>query len=1506
MTDLSGDGVRVLLIATATHHGPTLPSVPSVTRTFEDLRTVLREKCGVQQDGLVGVLDPPDAQSMALAVTEQAQRAETVLVVYFIGHGLLDAGGELYLAASGTDRLVPGMAEHQALSFSTLRQALEASRATSVVVVLDCCFSGKVSLGGRSTVPAFTQAPGYGMYLIGSAEQLALAPPEATHTAFTGALLELLTGGDARGPHALTLDAVYDAVFRTMRDRQRPLPRRQAGDRSGSLVIAPNPAIPAQPEQADEPPHPGRCPYPGLDAFGTDDSDVFFGRERMTGTLLTAVMASADQPGPRILIGPSGSGKTSLLNAGLLACLHQGGLPGLPGSASWPVLRFTPAANPVNRLVTQLNAVTLDAAGLVREDPGRAVALVDDLLADRPDARLIVLVDQLEELFTLCPDPSERDVFLRAITAITQPVRGNPPRALVVLALRADFYGEAAAHPELLAALRDHQVLVEPMTSEELRAAIERPAAAAGLVLDDGLADVILHELGATTGGPSSAAALPLLSHALWATWRQRTATRLTFAGYRASGGITQAIATTAEQVYTSLDEPGREATRLMLPRLVRVGESNVDTARPVERSTLVHGLPDLDAAQRAIDKFTEARLLTLDRDTTRVSHEALLSAWRRLREWIDADRDWLHVHQQLADDAKAWEQSGRDEARLYRGNRLTATRERAAQAPTGATDLEPVLVEFLTDSWQHERRAVRRKRLSWALLGVLVLLTSIGLTGTIAFQRQASQAENRDLARYLAAEAESLRDKQPGLAKQLSLLSYRLHPEAGRGAVLNSQRTPGVINEGEPASDIVHSTDGRVLAIPTTDGVVIRAKGVPDPGRTQGTRTGPIALNPGGTLLAVTDNDKSSAAGTTTLRLWDLADPSAPRPIAASTVDGTVTSVAFGADSGTLYTGMSAGEIRVWDIRAPAKLEPVASMRAHSTQVDSLAVSPRRDLIASASVDGRIQLWGTADSAHPVLVTAFDERDLPQSSQDVQLPLHRVAFDPAGSLLATPGSRQTGPHVWRLDDPHAPRLVPYEPDDEQLGGRRPSPCGSSDSVRSVAFSPSDNRVVVTCGGGWHLLKYTPGPDIGALSPGASVSPGARIAYGAAVFDPSDGRRLLQATGNGVYVWDVANADQPGALVSLPSQPYFSTALDFGSDGRRQLLVVKENNATSLWDVTDMAHPAKVGTSSFPHRGRYAAEVSLSPDGTILAAGEPADGERLVVHLRDTRAPGMPAVGTIGDIANGVAALAFHPTKPILAVSDGNTAAGRKPGPPAVRLYDITDPRNPRKLAQIPVETYQMAFSADGATLVVQATVGEPPRNRQETNQEIHGWDVSDTARPAERWRLPLPPDAVYPTFALRPDGKMLAVSFGATVRLWRAEGGRPTTTAPVSVTRIDTAAMTFSPDGTRLAFIARNRNAAWGLEDRPEVWNVSDPDSPQLQFYLPARLFEFETLAFSPDGRTIAVTRSSPSDRGVDLWDSDPERILTTLCTAAGDPITPRQWQQYLPDRAYQPLTCP
>ncbi|MGK3208653.1 caspase, EACC1-associated type [Amycolatopsis sp. MEPSY49] len=938
MTDLSGDGVRVLLLATATHDNPDLlPSVPAVARSYVDLGRAFAERCGVRPDRLRMVLDPPDARTMAEVVAEAARQAETVLLVYFIGHGLmLPTGDELYLAARSTAELVPGLAEHQALSFSALQQALAASRASSVVVVLDCCFSGKPRLRDGLSVPAFTGVEAaHGRYLIGSAEQLALAPRDAAHTAFTGAFLDVLEHGDRRGPGSLTLDAVYDAVFRKLAEQSRPWPRRQAGDRSGNLIIAPNAAAPAEPPvPEDDSSAPARCPYLGLDAFGPDDAAVFFGRERMTERVLAAVAEHAGA-GPVAVVGPSGSGKTSLLNAGLLAGLRAGGLPGIPGSAAWPCVRVTPGPAPLRRLASAFDAGPATVESLWQEPERVATALA---------AGRVVLVDQLEELFTLCPDATERTAFLRAVTAMARQVR-----AAVVLALRADFYGRAADHPELLEALRDRQVLVEPMTPRELRDTIERPAAAAELALDGGLADVILHELGEPAG------ALPLLSHALWATWRERAGSRLTVAGYRATGGIAEAIATTAERVYTALDDNARDATRRVLPRLVRVGDDTADTARPVDRATLLRGLPDTGAAQRAIDRFTEARLLTHDSDTTRISHEVLLRAWHRLAEWVDADREWLRARQQLAADAAAWERAARDPSLLYRGNRLAAVRERADNATAGAGELVPEAADFLATSWQHERRGLRRVRLAVALLAVFALLAAGGAFWAVSANNETQHQLRLANSRALAEDSARVQRINPRAALQLAQSAWHTAPTPEAYGALFTQYTR-LQHADRVFQDIWHDNLRRIMTGP--DGgmtVAVNDGGLPttwtglngDAPRPDVDRSQPHELTGGTFELSPSATKLGYANDTGTVALWDL-EHHTPIVMLRDTVRPTeaVRSMAFSADEKTLLIRRSGYDgkettLEAWDLVRRTTLPVAASLGPQGVDTDSAIPGP-------------------------------------------------------------------------------------------------------------------------------------------------------------------------------------------------------------------------------------------------------------------------------------------------------------------------------------------------------------------------------------------------------------------------------------------------------------------------------------------------------------------------------------------------------------------------------------
>lgn len=532
----------------------------------------------------------------------------------------------------------------------------------------------------------------------------------------------------------------------------------------GDDLYVSDPGLPAQ-----WTPDPGQCPYPGLEAFCSGQARLFFGRERLTDDLLDRLEASVFSGGPVLLVGPSGAGKSSLLGAGLLTALEQERLP-VPGSEKWPRLMFTPGARPLEMLAGTL-ATCADAL-VGWQVPGRGtggwdaafLALRAALRENRtPARRVVIVVDQLEEIFTACHDEAERREFLDALCAIAAD-RGNGPVGLVVLGLRADFYARAAEHQALWQALQGSQIVIGAMTATELRQAILRPARAAGLTLEDGLTERLLSDLGADTRPPGEACyepgLLPALAHALRATWQRRDGDRLTIAGYEAAGGIDGAIAKTAEDAYASLGgtagsvtagitgsvtggisagpmagSAAQQAARQMFLQLVQVGEAaeetggtgTADTRRRVTRETL--RTTDDAATRAALDAFTTARLLSSGGQMVEITHEALLRHWPRLRDWIGWERAGQLIHQNLEDAATAWDRAGRDPSGLDDGIRLAAAHA-WADDPARPRDLKPVARDYLAAAALHQRRSIGWRN---GIIAVLAAL-SVGLAVLAAF----------------------------------------------------------------------------------------------------------------------------------------------------------------------------------------------------------------------------------------------------------------------------------------------------------------------------------------------------------------------------------------------------------------------------------------------------------------------------------------------------------------------------------------------------------------------------------------------------------------------------------------------------------------------------------------------------------------------------------------------------------------------------------------------------
>ncbi|GGZ06998.1 hypothetical protein CP967_01235 [Streptomyces nitrosporeus] len=749
MAGLSAPGTRVLLIGTGSHNpASSLPPVPAVMGNLADLGQALVERCGLAEENLRVIRDPANPMELGIAIAQEAERAKGVLWIYYVGHGLVSPAGELYLATVATDSR-PGRVAYTALAYAAVRGSLLQTAARSIIVVLDCCFSGRaVDVLGDVEEQEVDLARVHGGYVLAAAarDERALATPGAPHTAFTGELIRLLSEGDPEGTQQLTLRQANRYLDRILPARGFPRPRHRASEWIEDLVLCPNPAYrplplsPVLPAPARVDAMPQSCPYPGLVAFGLSQAQWFFGREQLITELAGRLAGSMDLSDPLVLMGPSGTGKSSLLGAGLLSALGKGAMP-VPGSRTWPHLLITPTEHPLAELATRLERLAgVPGASLRKEiesDPLRLVAVIREMLKARAGqtaitgSRLVLVVDQFEEVFTQCADVRERQMFISALCAAASGDGGEPP-ALVVLGLRSDFHDHCAACPALQPALRKAPLFVGPMTTDELRDAITRPAEISGLELQPGLVDILLRDFGADGTARSVAPeSLPLLSHALRATWKHREGCTLTVAGYAATGYIGNSVDNTAEAIYGQFNSTEQQTCRSLLLHLVHIGEGTQDARRRVNRIRLLHDSPRPDTAAEVLETLAGAQLVTVEAETVEITHEVLLHAWPRLRQWIDDDRSGLRIHQQLARDAEVWERNGRNPAQLYRGSRLGLARE-WVNSSTRSSHPTPLQRKFVDTSVQAVQRRKRVMGLPAVALcsALLVMAGWLGASG--------------------------------------------------------------------------------------------------------------------------------------------------------------------------------------------------------------------------------------------------------------------------------------------------------------------------------------------------------------------------------------------------------------------------------------------------------------------------------------------------------------------------------------------------------------------------------------------------------------------------------------------------------------------------------------------------------------------------------------------------------------------------------------------------------
>jgi WD40 repeat protein len=1144
-------------------------------------------------------------------------------------------------------------------------------------------------------------------------------------------------------------------------------------------------------------------PYVGLAAFEPADSQWFFGREEMVAD----VVARVGRQRFVAVFGASGAGKSSILRAGLVAAWTAQG----KSSAL-----FTPGARPM---------VAYEAALASLESVEKEVLLV---------------VDQFEEVFTLCHDEGQRVAFLDRLFA---DVRREDGDLRVLIGVRTDFYSHCAEHPALAEALRDSQFLVGPMTPDQLRSAVTRPAVLAGGSVETALLAAVIADCAGQPG------VLPLLSHALRETWRRRSGSRMTLAGYQAAGGITHAIAQTAEQTYAELDGRGRQLAKSLFLRLTALGEGTGDTKRRVDTGEVDTTDPNLVAVLR---RLTDARLVTIDGGHVEITHEALIRCWPRLSEWLARDRQGLRVHRQLTEAANQWNVLHRDRGALYRGTRLSVAQELAE----GPVELSTTERDFLTASTNDENQQATVSRKRTNRLRVLVCLLSVLLVvaGTLSVvavrARDAAQAaqqatalqRNESQAQAMLGQAAALSASDPATAAQLNLAAYRLTPSAqARTMVLQSAATLHAFTAPIPGGTLLGlSPDGRLAASNDYDTITLYALDSAThtvnqvatissgkPGTTFPNPEG-ATFSPDGKLMVI---DYMMAAP----KLYDTSDPAHPKLVASMPAQGG--SVAyFGSDR---YLITESTFQTVWDLVDPSHPKPISTI----TLPPSLAVQTSTFVL---SEDGRTAaevIYGPEGDTIRVSDTGKPHAQLTWS---VTVP--GSAGDPIAlshGVLAVATNTGTV-YLWRVSNPH---------DVVGLGTLQVKTLGFT----SVAVSPDGTEAAVSMGNAvdaWDLTSAGSPHLLAAVAYDSGELPTTMLGF-------QTDRTLVAQIGNDASqaLWvDVpapSLAASNGAVADASFSPDGSTlAVDSTSPvngAGTQLWNVQDPSATAL-RATLRGTPVKPTRTDDPallDTGVGGVAV-FSPKGHLLATGDSSHG-----RLWDVTDPDRPRM------------LSVLPDDPLVFSPDGRTVVGSDGA-----FWDVSDPSHPKQLPGLPRDFHDrgtVAFSPDGGLLAVA------------DGNKVTLYRTGGAGGPKPTGTIAYPGTMV----AFAATGRTLtAASFGGRVGLWDVGNpAEPVLLATLKGRKVGRVGPVFSPNGHYVAIPEDGGST--------QVWNVQDPRHP-VSFVV---LNDATPVEFDPNGKVIAVYAG---DGSLQLSQIDVTAAIRRLC--AGTPTISRdKWSQYVPTLAYQ-----